>query len=114
LKRRCSWDDISGRDGVSRQQPAPAPSGGSRNAEIFVMDADGTNKTRITRHPAGDGEPAFSPDGKEIAFASNRATFGSGDTYFSDIWTIKANGSDPTRLTAGFFSEANPDWQPLP
>ena len=42
------------------------------NAEIYVMNADGSNVRRITNHPAFDNYPVFSPDGTQIAFQSNR------------------------------------------
>ncbi len=42
----------------------------STNGDIFVVKADGTQKapTRITDNPAFDGAPAYSPDGKWIAY----------------------------------------------
>ncbi len=38
------------------------------NSEIYVMNADGTNPTRLTDNPAEDILPAWSPDGRKIAF----------------------------------------------
>jgi TolB protein len=32
------------------------------NVEVYVMDADGSNQTRLTDNPAVDGAPAWSPD----------------------------------------------------
>src|SRR5688500_14146475 len=42
------------------------------NSEIYVMNADGSRPTRLTRHPANDGSPSFSPDGTKIAFDTDR------------------------------------------
>jgi TolB protein len=45
---------------------------GEMNSEVFIADADGSNVRNLTNHPAFDGWPAWSPDGTQIAFASNR------------------------------------------
>ncbi len=45
---------------------------GTRNAEVFVMDRDGSNKVNLSRHAAFDSYPTWSPNGKRILFASNR------------------------------------------
>lgn len=47
-----------------------AESGG--NAEIYRANADGSQRTRLTRSPGADYNPAWSPDGLSIAFAGNR------------------------------------------
>ena len=75
------------------------------NAEIYVMDGDRGNPRRVTVNPSGDGYPAWSPDGKKIAFASNR------NKDHIQIWVIDADGKNPTRLTDGLRDE-NPDWSP--
>jgi Tol biopolymer transport system component/DNA-binding winged helix-turn-helix (wHTH) protein len=68
--------------------------------EIYVMDADGGNQRNLTHNPGNDS-PAWSADGRRIAFQSAR----SGATY---IYTMNADGSQVTRLTAG----TRPAWSP--
>jgi TolB protein len=64
----------------------------SRNADIYVMDADGTNQVRLTSDPAIDRFVTWSPDGKKLAFTSNR----SGD---DEIYVMNVDGTGVTRLT---------------
>ena len=45
------------------------------NYEIYVMNADGSDQTRLTTSPANDVDPAFSPDGTKVAFESDRDGF---------------------------------------
>ena len=76
------------------------------NAEIYVMDGDGRNQRRVTVNPSGDLRPAWSPDGKKIAFVSNRR-----NKDHLQIWVIDADGKNPVRLTDGLWDD-NPDWSP--
>jgi tricorn protease len=60
--------------------------------DIWVVNEDGANPRRLTVHPARDIHPRFSPDGKWIAFSSNR--YGN-----YDIFIIPAEGGEAKRLT---------------
>ncbi|MGE5349799.1 MAG: S41 family peptidase [Actinomycetota bacterium] len=69
----------------------------SYGGDIWVADLDGSNTARITSTPAVEGNPHFSPDGKWIAFNSNR----SGNQA---VYIVSPAGGTPTRLT----------WHPAP
>lgn len=47
-------------------------SGRDGNKEIYVMEDDGTDRRRLTRHPATETAPAISPDGQWVVFATGR------------------------------------------
>ena len=78
------------------------------NTEIYVMDGDGRNQRRVTVNPALDRLPAWSPDGKKIAFVSNR---NNENIDHRQIWVIDADGKNPIRLTDGWM-DTYPDWSP--
>lgn len=61
-------------------------------SDVWIADIDGSNVTRITSTAAVEKDPHFSPDGKWIAFTSNR--FGS-----NAIYVVSVNGGDAKRLT---------------
>jgi Tol biopolymer transport system component len=73
-------------------------------AEIYVMNADGSNPTRLTID-GGNDEPAWSPDGTRIAFTKYKD--GS-----ADIYVMGADGSNPTRLTTADVTDDEPAWSP--
>jgi Tol biopolymer transport system component len=76
------------------------------NYEIYVMDADGQNQTRLTSDPAIDSTPAWSPDGRKIVFESGRSGRG-------DVWTMNSDGTDLVNLTAGVAGGGHdPAWSP--
>ena len=51
-----------------------------RNFDLWAVNADGSGLERITFNPTFDGFPMFSPDGKRLAFCSNRHNAKAGDT----------------------------------
>ena len=55
---------------VARRHQDRLPSDRDGNGEIYTMNADGIGQTRITNNPVDDVEPAWSPDGTKIAFAT--------------------------------------------
>lgn len=75
------------------------------NYEIYVMDPNGSEQTRLTYNDADDTEPSWSPDGKKIAFASNRD-----DNY--QIYVMNSDGSNQTRLTYNDANDREPAWSP--
>ncbi len=64
-----------------------------QSLEIFTISRDGTARTNFTNDPARDQDPAWSPDGSRLAFASTR------DGAHLDIWVADADGSGLTNLT---------------
>ena len=93
---------------------------------VWVMNADGTSPTPLTRLTASiasfDANPVWSPDGSKIAFASARALDGSNaanTNSVANIWVMNADGSSQAPLTGlssisnGFTADSlNPVWSP--
>jgi TolB protein len=75
------------------------------NAEIYVMNADGSEQENLTRQPATDSHPSWSADGRRIAFVSRR----DGN---SEIYVMNADGSGPRNLTRTPFYDRDPAWSP--
>jgi WD40-like Beta Propeller Repeat len=73
----------------------------------YIINADGSGRTALTRNPAVDVEPGWSPDGKKITFSSDR----DGGDY--DIYTMDADGSDVAQVTKNSgVNDSLPDWLP--
>jgi Tol biopolymer transport system component len=83
---------------------------GYGNNEIFVVSAKGGAPTRLTRNKVDtDAAPTWSPDGKRIAFESDR----NGDRTVnndSDLFVMRLDGNGVRQLTFANGFDGDPTW----
>ena len=105
-------------DTSSASDPAFSPDGSriafvsqrDGNAEIYIMNADGTGSTRVTNDPQPDGRPSFTPDGQTLVFHSAR------NGGKQQIWAVNVDGSGVTQLTRDSVNSSptiSPDGQTI-
>jgi TolB protein len=92
---------VFGAAGVTYRRPVLSPDGrkivfgiedDDPAGEIYVMNADGTGLKRLTSSSGVDTDPSWSPDGRRIAFASDRGGR-------MAVWSMTANGAKLRPLT---------------
>ncbi len=86
---------------------------GTRNFEVYVMNPDGTDQTRLTFDERNDQQPNISPDGRQIVFASSRTTETNMEGNL-EVFVMDVDGGNISQLTftiAG-ISNAQPRWSP--
>ena len=84
---------------VARRQAHRVQVVASGNFDVYVMDADGRNVTRITDHPANDHDPMWMPDGQSLIFSSERDSR-------SDLYRVWLGDRRVDRLTHHFVGLA--------
>jgi len=77
---------------------------------LFMMNTDGSDLVQLTEGDSIDVQPTWSPDGKWIAFTSNRGSMVDGHAAKEnwDIWMIGRNGRNLMRLTVDPASDGAP------
>ena len=89
--------------GAGATSAAPIPgeivfvSGRDGGQAIYSMDADGRRQVALTRPRPSGGQPAWSPDGRLLAFETD-----------ASVWTMRPDGTSLRRVTSG----REPDWSP--
>ena len=73
--------------------------------EIWSMRIDGSDPRQLTRNDADDTSPSWSPDGKGIAFVTDR----DGNR---EIYVMQADGNEQINLTAHPAEDSSPSWSP--
>ena len=74
------------------------------DANIFRVDADGSDLVQLTTAPGGNNRPRWSSDGTRIGFESGR----DGNP---EIYVMNADGSNQTNVTRNPASDADFDWR---
>ncbi len=79
-----------------------------KDSSLYLINADGSGREALTTIPGSDFDPAWSPDGKRIAFASLR-------DGRKEIYVLTVATGAVTRLTnsTGDIENSQPSWSPL-
>lgn len=93
--------------------PDPLNSGGSvaftlrqnGNSDLYVLSIGQSQPVRLTNHPAGDRDPAWSPDGRQLAFSSRR------DGNW-EIYILNLPDGRLRRVTRDTAFDGGPSWSP--
>jgi len=73
--------------------------------DLFKLKSDGSGKVNITNHPSWDKDGAWSPDGRHVAFASDRS-----GTW--DVFVMRDDGTGLRQLTFDGTIQVEPRWSP--
>jgi dipeptidyl aminopeptidase/acylaminoacyl peptidase len=87
-----------------------------RRTHLYVLDVATKSLTQVTSGDYDDSQPAWSPDGKQLAFTSNRSQPDADRNYNHDIWTVAADNADKgarlTQITTNPGEDNSPTWSP--
>jgi Tol biopolymer transport system component len=73
--------------------------------DLYLKSVTGLAVTQLTSDPSSEVQPAFSPDGTRVAFASDHG----GDW---DIWVVSVEGGPPVQITHDIADDVHPSWSP--
>jgi dipeptidyl aminopeptidase/acylaminoacyl peptidase len=84
-----------------------------RRTHFWVVEVASGNAKQITEgNDWNDSNPKWSPDGKQIAFVSNRTGKEYDENRNSDVWVMPADGGKPVKISDNDESDNNPTWSP--
>ena len=77
------------------------------DADIWMINWEGTESVKLTASPDGESRPRWSPDGKYLTFLSSRY-----DTKSSQLWKMDRRGGEAEKLTELKYSIGDYVWSP--
>jgi Tol biopolymer transport system component len=77
----------------------------SYEGDVYTMNPDSSDIQQLTTHPEADFDPAWSPDGTQIAFRSHR----DGN---EEVYVMNADGSNQTNISNAPGGDYSPAWSP--
>ncbi len=87
-----------------------------RRDHLYIFDVEKKTVRQITSGDFDDSGPAWSPDGKNLAFTSNRSTPDPDASRDSNIWVVAADNTDKgarlTQVTTNPAPDSEPAWSP--
>ena len=84
-----------------------------KRAHIWVVDAASGKATELTSGDDwNDADPQWSPDGRRIAFVSDRTGKAFDEGHNTDVWVIDANGGPLTKISDHAEGDSSPRWSP--
>lgn len=117
LASRVDWQSVSAASGpphsVAFHSASVINPDGSLNTEIYVMDPDGGDQTRLTFDPRVDQQPDISPNGRQIVYCGNRITDTNPEGDF-ELFLMDPDGGNMRQLTfnAAGVNDCWPRWSP--
>ncbi len=126
IHRSTRWSPDGSQIVFDSNRDEPAATTPPNNNDIYKMNRDGSNITRLTtnagneaRFSAIDQLPQFSPDGTKIVFDSARDSQPPGPNgepavFNLEVYTMNADGSGETRITNQLGTDSRCDWEPIP
>jgi dipeptidyl aminopeptidase/acylaminoacyl peptidase len=88
----------------------------NRRSHLYVFNVEKKSATQITSGNFDDEQPAWSPDGKQLAFTSNRTMPDPDASRDTNIWVVAADNTDKgahlTQITTNPGADGQPTWSP--